>query len=92
MSRTDVHRPPLVQERDPYNRRLFVEVHDHEGGVCTFDRYQAEGWFRGCCHLRYRGGANIYCGCRMCTGHYWRKARNRRERYAGRRECRWTAE
>lgn len=31
---------------------------------------------------------NLGCGCRMCTGHYWRKARNRRERYAGRRECR----
>ncbi|MEV0130983.1 hypothetical protein AB0H83_21275 [Dactylosporangium sp. NPDC050688] len=80
MPRTDVHRPPLVQERDPFNHRLFVEDHNHEGGVCTLDRHVAEGWFRGCCHLRYIGRANIYCGCRGCSGNYWRRRRNRRVR------------
>lgn len=49
-------------------------------------------------HLFYRYGSfrgetlrapiRNLCGCRMCTGHHWRKAERRRERYAGRRECR----
>ena len=50
-------------------------------------------------HLLYRYGTfqgevlltsyrNLGCGCRMCTGHHERKADRRRERYAGRRECR----
>lgn len=29
MSRTDVHRPGWVQERDPHNRRHFVADHNH---------------------------------------------------------------
>jgi len=28
------------------------------------------------------------CGCRMCTGHHWRKLENRQERYRSRRELR----
>lgn len=86
MAHTDVHRPPLVQQCDPHNRHLFAEFHDHRDGACTLDRYRREGWFRGCCQIVYVGRRNIYCGCRMCTGHDDRKAQRHRERYGWRRQ------
>lgn len=86
MSRTDVHRPPLVQARDPHNRHLFVEFHDHATKArCDLDRYLEEGWFRNACHLVYIGRRNIYCGCRMCTGHDDRRVERRRDRHSWRR-------
>jgi len=70
MSRTDVHRPWLVQRDDPHNRHRLR-------------RFQA--WSTEEPEL-----IPLYntCGCPMCTGTYERRARRRRERYAGRREAR----
>lgn len=47
-------------------------------------------------HLFYRYASgewitsfrNLSCGCRLCTGHYWRKQSNRRQRAAWRRDAR----
>ncbi len=70
MSRTDVHRPPAVQQADPHNRHLFYRF------AAWHDRMELTPW------------RNLFCGCRLCSGHYWRRAERRRERYEGRRECR----
>lgn len=88
MSRTDVHRPPFVQESDPHNRHLFAEVHDHRNGACTLGRYLREGWFPGCCHVQYRGSRNIYCGCAMCTQQVWHRQERRRQRHTWKRRLR----
>jgi hypothetical protein len=121
MSRTDVHRPGWVQEREPTLRRHMVARHYHwlnEYDLCTHEppcrghvrlhRYDdrpyhlvrhpaacdlhlfeaAKGRKVTRCQLVYRGGRNIYCGCRGCTGHDERRQRRRRERADGRAVCR----
>jgi hypothetical protein len=87
MSRTDVHRPAWVQERDPELRHLFVEYHDHRAGRCDLDVYlSTPGWVRTTCSVRYVGGRNIYCGCHLCTGQPGRRLAHRQER------TRWRAD
>lgn len=39
MSHTDKTRPVWVQFRDPDNRHLMIEVHNHETGVCDLDEW-----------------------------------------------------
>lgn len=31
---------------------------------------------------------NLGCGCRMCTGHFWRRWERRRDRHAAKRKLR----
>lgn len=40
-------------------------------------------WTR--CRMVYAGSRNIYCGCRMCTGHDGRRLARKQERVAWRR-------
>lgn len=87
MSRTDVHAPAWVKERDPGWRHAFVEVHDHRAGRCDIDQHDPSDWQASSCHITLRWtGRNIHCGCRLCTGHHWRKLDNRRQRVAWRGE------
>lgn len=68
MSRTDVHRPFLVQGEDPYNRhrmQFLPEYSDGSGGLRPWPLY------------------NI-CGCNLCTQQFWRKYLRRQERMAWR--------
>jgi hypothetical protein len=82
MSRTDVHAPAWVKDRDPAWRREYREEHDHDNGVCNLAAWVADRNtpYAGTCHLTYVGGRNIYCGCSMCTGQIGRKFSRRRER------------
>ena len=55
MSRTYKTRPVAVQFRDPRNRHLMIEKHDHRHGVCDLEAWLADkedlwGW-RYNCHL-----------------------------------------
>jgi len=90
MSRTDVHAPNWVKERDPAWRHYFVEDHDHSSGDCDLNAYLAgRQRKRTRCTIRWRArGRNICCGCPMCTGKEWRKMDRRQERYEGRRLAR----
>jgi hypothetical protein len=86
MSRTDVHRPAWVKDRDPHERG-FVAHHNHATGPCDLADYlAAKGWTRTRCYPIYTGGRNIYCGCAACTGQDWRRQERRRDRYGWRRE------
>lgn len=81
MSRTDVHRPAWVKERDPAMRSQFRAHHNHATGPCDLDAHMAaKGWTRTRCYPTYIGGRNIYCGCKMCTGQPWRKLAHRKDR------------
>ncbi len=84
MSRTDVHRPKWVQDRDRLTRPM-IEVHRHETGPCDLDAWRAQKGHhhRSRCYLLYVGGRNPYCGCRLCTGHDGRLAAN------GKARARW---
>jgi hypothetical protein len=66
MSRTDVHRPWLVQVNDPYNRyRLY--------------RFASWPWQMDLMPLYNT------CGCPLCTGAPWNRARRRGERHEWRK-------
>jgi hypothetical protein len=81
MSRTDVHRPGWVKERDPHLRHLFREHHNHATGPCDLQDYlTGQGWTRTRCYLAYTGGRNIFCGCQLCTEQHGRKLARRQER------------
>lgn len=81
MSRTDVHRPPRVQEKDPYLQGDYVDVHRHEGGSCDLSEYlESDGGGETDCYRAYVGWRNTYCGCRMCTAQFHRKLHQRRIR------------
>lgn len=71
MSRTDVHRPWPVQIADPHDRHLFRR---HQAYPARVDGVELVP-------LR-----NL-CGCRMCTGHFWRRWERRRERHQARQAC-----
>lgn len=87
MSRTDVHRPPWVQARDPYLRHEYRDEHDHSTGVCDLAVFlDAHVWIKTRCYRDYAGHRNPYCGCRLCTGHTGRKRANRKDRHAWRRD------
>jgi hypothetical protein len=95
MSRTDVHAPYWVKERDPAWRRVFMPAHRHticehydrEGGhwlvrrevPCDLADFLA-GSRTTHCGMVYVGGRNICCGCRLCTEQMWQKQDHRSER------------
>lgn len=84
MSRTDVHAPPRVKIFDPGWRAYFREHHDHRDGICDLAEFvAAKRWVDTRCQiwLAY-ADRNIFCGCRICTGHHWRKASHRQQRTA----------
>jgi hypothetical protein len=95
MSRTDLHAPYWVKERDPAWRRVFVPAHRHV--VCEHYDEEAGHWLLRrevpCdlaeflagtrttrCRMMYVGGRNICCGCRLYTGQMWRKQDRRSAR------------
>ena len=81
MSRTDVHRPMWVLERDPTIRHWFVEEHNHEKGPCDLDRFTFRDWRRGQrCYLNISGACPNLCGCKLCTGWPTRWQERRQER------------
>jgi hypothetical protein len=87
MSRTDVHAPWWVKERDPLWRDHFVEHHDHSTSVCDLAAYLAAGntWTSTTCYITWTPRRrNIGCGCRMCTGQHGRKLGRRQQRTAWR--------
>ncbi len=95
MSHTHVHTPGWVKMRQPAWRSYVVERHHHPDQraevFCDLAEHVAAGreWVDTQCVLVLAPqGRNIWCGCRMCTGHHDRRAARRRERYAGRRLCR----
>jgi hypothetical protein len=90
MSRTDVHVPHWVKEKDPLWRRHFVEVHNHENGTCDLHlRLEARGWIRTRCYINIHWqGRQIHCGCKMCTNQIGRRLGNRRERHDAKRAIR----
>lgn len=63
MSRTDKTRPVWVQFRDPTNRRLLIEDHDHEDGICSFDdwleNHERTWWRPGCQLYESYYGSNV---------------------------------
>jgi hypothetical protein len=86
MSRTDVHAPAWVKERDPGWAHAFHEQHDHRHGRCDLDRHDTRNWRCSHCHIQSRWtGRNIHCGCPLCTGHHWNRAERRRDRHQWRR-------
>ena len=88
MSRTFVHAPAWVKERDPRWRNHFQTVHDHDDGICDLAAYLAHDGYRvrgRMCHvaLCWRG-RQIHCGCAMCTGAWTRRWGRRRSRQQAR--------
>jgi hypothetical protein len=96
MSRTDVHVPGWVKERDPaWWRTHYTEQHRHVRQIwdpetqrwgaqravdCDLGRFLA-GERDTNCSMRLAGPSNnISCGCRQCTGQDERKLGRRRER------------
>jgi len=96
MSRTDVHVPGWVKERDPaWWRTHYTEDHRHVRQIwdpeaqrwgrqravdCDLDRFLA-GERDTNCSMRLAGSSNnISCGCRLCTGQPARKLARRQER------------
>jgi hypothetical protein len=92
VSRTDKTKPWRVRVAEHGAR----ENHNHENGVCDLPASPLEGrlgvwtgqhcswsdWnlaYDGCCHG---------CGCRLCTGYYWRRADRRRSRHRAKAEAR----
>lgn len=73
MSRTDVHRPWVVQVSDPHNRHLIRQ----------YATYPATGG-----EPLYTSHRNLGCGCRMCTDHYGRRWARRRDRHEAKRAIR----
>ena len=95
MSRTDVHRPWIVQENDPHARHRMWGVQNHfhyRSEKCKGRRVGPQ--IHTTCDLwegRDQRGprpdpwcvffpARPTCGCRMCTGHHERRAARRSER------------
>lgn len=85
MSKTWVHQPWWVKQRDPRWRNHFRVDHSHEDGICDLAVFLAreEGyWVRNGCRIDIRWqGRQIHCGCRMCTDQKSRKLSRRRERH-----------
>lgn len=90
MSRTDVHVPSWVKERDPLWRHYFKEVHSHDNGICDLDSYlTTQTWSRTGCYITFAWrGRQIHCGCPMCTDQEARKILRRRQRHQARRALR----
>lgn len=87
MSRTDIHRPVWVQQLDPFVRHWFTDHHDHEDGICDLGFVLADerNWTRGSCYRLPSAECPCLCGCWMCTGAPWNRARRRGERHEWKR-------
>jgi hypothetical protein len=72
-----------VKQRDPLWRHYFREVHRHDDGVCTLDRFlAATSRVRTSCYIDFAWrGRQIHCGCGSCTDQDGRRMRRRRERH-----------
>lgn len=83
MSRTDVHAPWWVKERDPLWRQHFQEVHDHSRGPCDLLRFlSSRRYVRTSCYIEIRWqGRQIHCGCRMCTDQVGHQLQRRHDRH-----------
>lgn len=90
MSRTDVHAPDWVKQRDPGWRAHYRAGHDHSHGPCDLHFYDGRAlWAATNCHLYLvSSDRNIHCGCRLCTGHDDRRADRRHDRHEARRRLR----
>lgn len=88
MSRTDVHVPLWVRERDPQWRHHFYADHDHATGPCDLaDRIARPHlpWSATRCHINLiNRSRNICCGCHQCTGQRGRRYQNGQRRAAWR--------
>ncbi len=93
MSKTDKTKPwrIRVMEHQPWAN------HDHSDGICDLPEQWKDNSYRstesGADHCRwsdwnicYKGSCCYGCGCHMCTGQAWRKAKRRRSRYRARRQ------
>lgn len=96
MSKTIKTRPLWVRLSDPRDKTVGVtESHNHVKGFCDLpennpkaiqDHYDdlrehsTHSYKSACKYLFSYQGANI-CGCRMCTGHDYRKQENRKNRH-----------
>lgn len=96
MSRTDKTRPFWVRVKDyPSN---YFECHNHANGVCDLEndsdvRHWCSGSWHDYCHYAATmtficSGEGAACNCQteICSGQYDRKLRNRRARYAVRKD------
>ncbi len=82
MSRTDVHAPNWVKQKDPLWRDHFQEIHDHSDGVCNLNEYLNQMiWSQAKCYITFRWqGRQIHCGCGMCTDRDGRRLKRRWDR------------
>lgn len=101
MSRTDIHRPGWVKERDPHLRQQHRVEHDHwhrDHWDPELKRYLVRLSVPCDLHLAHAGpgwtwtrcrytyvGQQHQCGCKQCTGQDGRKVARRQER------ARWRA-
>ncbi len=93
VSRTDKTKPWRVRVAE---HRTWAE-HHHEDGICDLPpspRDLPEPW-DGVRHCRWMdwniANSDVCCGgcgCRMCTGYYWRREDRRFRRHEARREIR----
>lgn len=92
MSKTLKTRPLSVRMFDKRDNSVGVkEIHHHAKGFCDIperaikavqEQHETEGYVhnKSCTYYFAYRGVNI-CGCRMCTGHDFRKQKNRRGRH-----------
>lgn len=87
VSRTWVHQPYWIKQRQERWRNFFYEYHNHINGECDLDSSPSRGWYPGNCHLADSSrGRNIHCGCWMCSGSPFRRIQRRMERHQWRRQ------
>lgn len=69
-----------------------VAVHDHRDGVCdlpaTLAELLAQSRGGGDCTWDFSWTGVGACACELCTGGYWHRAENRRDRQKSRRDLR----
>ncbi len=90
MSRTDKTKPWWVRvaEHQPWAE------HQHDAGICTLPAtpYEVDIRWSGCHYswwkLAFRDQCCHGCGCRMCSGYYWRREERRRSRHQAQRAAR----
>ncbi|MFC4022045.1 hypothetical protein ACFOW4_29475 [Micromonospora sp. GCM10011542] len=85
MTRTDIHRPERVQQRDPLMRHWFTDTHEHGRGPCDLDEFLASpDRIRTRCYRQTSAQAPNLCGCQLCTFQSQRRLGRRQERVAWR--------
>jgi hypothetical protein len=94
MSKTDKTRPYTLRATEE-PMRTCIPLHDHTDGVCDLPEVPTDisrGWgTRSCFWIEsadFLYGHGNPCGCRACTGYYWRLAERRTRRHAVAQACR----